>query len=82
MATYELENFEFLLGMTIWYEILFAVNSISKKFLSKDMHTNAAIVQLKGLISYFEKYREDGFENAIVSAKEIAIEMDIEPKCR
>ena len=31
LATYELENFEFLLSMTIWYDILFAVNSISKK---------------------------------------------------
>ena len=26
LATYELENFEFLLDMTIWYDILFAVN--------------------------------------------------------
>ncbi|KAL5128896.1 hypothetical protein HKD37_14G041050 [Glycine soja] len=26
LATYEMENFEFLLGMNIWYDILFAVN--------------------------------------------------------
>jgi len=39
-----------------------------------------AIEQLKGLISFFEKYREDWFENAIISAKEIGIEIDIEPK--
>ena len=30
LATHELEDFEFLLGMNIWYDILFAVNSISK----------------------------------------------------
>jgi len=30
LATYEVENFELLLGMTIWYDILFAVNSVSK----------------------------------------------------
>lgn len=30
LATYELENFEFLLGMIIWYDILFAVNLVSK----------------------------------------------------
>ena len=35
LATYELENFEFLLGMTIWYDILFAVNSVSKNLQSK-----------------------------------------------
>ncbi|KAH1155044.1 hypothetical protein GLYMA_18G183000v4 [Glycine max] len=26
LATYEMENFEYLLGMTIWYDILFVVN--------------------------------------------------------
>ena len=35
LATYELENFELLLGMTIWYDILFAVNSVSKSLQSK-----------------------------------------------
>ncbi|XP_058734057.1 uncharacterized protein LOC131605754 [Vicia villosa] len=80
LATYELENFEFLLGMTIWYEILFAVNSISQNMQSNDMCIVVAIEQLKGLVSFFEKYRENGFENALISAKEIAIEMNIEPK--
>ena len=26
LATYEMENFEYLLGMNIWYDILFVVN--------------------------------------------------------
>ena len=66
LATYELENFDFLLSMTIWYDILFAVKSISKNLQSKDMCINMAIEQLKGLIS----------------ANEIASEMDVEPKFR
>ncbi|KAK4591761.1 hypothetical protein RGQ29_016274 [Quercus rubra] len=79
LATYELESFEFLLGMTIWYDILFAVNSVSKNLQSKDMHIDIAIDQLKGLISFFKKYREDGFTSAVISSKEIAIKMEIEP---
>ena len=70
LATYELESFEFLLGMTIWYDILFAV--------SKVMHIDFAIDQLKGLISFFKKYRKDGFTSAMISSKEIAIKMEIE----
>ncbi|KAL4619977.1 hypothetical protein ACB092_06G120700 [Castanea dentata] len=36
LATYEIESFEFLLAMTIWYDILFVVNSVSlKSFLKK-----------------------------------------------
>ena len=53
LATYELESFKFLLGMTIWYDILFPVNSISKNLQSKDMHIGIAIDQLKGLIFFF-----------------------------
>nr|KYP35336.1 hypothetical protein KK1_043631 [Cajanus cajan]KYP59040.1 hypothetical protein KK1_014466 [Cajanus cajan] len=62
LATYEMENFEFLLGMNIWYDILFAVNSVSKIMQSKDMHIDVAIDHLRE------------------STKEMAIEMDIEPK--
>ena len=52
LATYEIESFEFLLGMTIWYDILFVVNSVSKNLQSKNMHIDVAIDQLKGLISF------------------------------
>ncbi|XP_070040246.1 uncharacterized protein [Nicotiana tomentosiformis] len=82
LVTYELENFEFLLGMTIWYDILFVVNSVSKSMQSKDMHIDVAIDQLKGLISFFNKYREEGFVTAMIYAKEIAFEMNIESEFR
>jgi len=82
LAIFELENFEFLLGMTIWYDVLFAVNSISKSLQSKDMHIDVAIDQLRGLVSFFKTYREEGFTSAMISAKEIALEMNIEPVFR
>ena len=43
------------------------------------MHIDIAIDRLKGLISFFKKYREDGFTSAMISSKEIAIKMEIEP---
>jgi hypothetical protein len=30
LATYEIESFEFLLSMAIWYDILFVVNTVNK----------------------------------------------------
>ena len=57
LVTYEIEIFEFLLGMTIWYDILFVVNSVSKNLQSKDMHIDVVIDRLKGLISFNKKYR-------------------------
>jgi hypothetical protein len=64
--------------MTIWYDILFAVNTVSKNLQLKDMHIDVAIDQLKGLISYFKTYRENGFASAMISSKEIATIIEIE----
>ncbi|KAL2971791.1 hypothetical protein AAZX31_15G217000 [Glycine max] len=47
LATHELEDFEFLLGMNIWYDILFAANSVNKILQSKDMHIDVAIDHLR-----------------------------------
>ncbi|XP_020263218.1 zinc finger MYM-type protein 1-like [Asparagus officinalis] len=79
LATYEIENFEFLLGMVIWFDILNAINKISKIMQSEDMQIDVAIDLLRGLISFFESYRENGFEAAMVEAKEIAVRMKVEP---
>ena len=42
ITTYEIENFEFVLGTNIWYDILFAINFVSKILQLKDMHIDVA----------------------------------------
>ena len=37
LVAYELENFKFLVSMIIWYDLLFAINIISKNLQAKDM---------------------------------------------
>ncbi|PUZ67153.1 hypothetical protein GQ55_3G410300 [Panicum hallii var. hallii] len=64
-----LENFEFLVGMINWHDILFTINTVSKKLQSKI-----------GSSHIFKKYRHEGFESSIEVAKGIASDMDIEPK--
>nr|KYP36891.1 hypothetical protein KK1_041967 [Cajanus cajan] len=66
--------------MNIWYDILFAVNSVSKIMQSKDIHIDVAIDHLRSLITYLKNYRENGFASALKSTKEMVIKMDIEPK--
>ncbi|XP_074271394.1 uncharacterized protein LOC141595331 [Silene latifolia] len=81
-----LESFDFLLCMIIWYEILFVINKVSKKLQSKSMCIDTTIVHVEGIILYFEKFRVDGFLSCINIAKNIALDMDVEPtlptKCR
>lgn len=80
LAKLGLGNSEFLLAVIIWYDILHAVNLVSKKLQEKDMLIDVAIDQIKGLIVFFEKYREFGFSQAMFVAKKIATNMEVDPK--
>ena len=44
LAKYEIENFEFLVGMNIWYDILFSVNSISKTLQSSTCNLMLSLI--------------------------------------
>ncbi|KAL7618807.1 uncharacterized protein LOC111896889 [Lactuca sativa] len=79
LAEKELSDYEFLVSTVVWYEVLNHVNIVSKKLQSKDMHHDNAITEINKLIGYFKDYRETGFSKAIVEAKEIAIEMSMDP---
>lgn len=79
LATNELGSFEFLLSTIIWYEILSVVNLVSKYLQSKDMVIDIAMIEIKGLISFFKNFRDVGFCNAMDTAKKLAIEIGIDP---
>jgi len=77
LANNELGEYEFILAIVIWYEVLYAVNLVSKHLQAKDMLIDVAIEKVEGLISFFKDYRETGFLEALEIAKGIALEMDI-----
>lgn len=82
LAENELGDFEFVVAIIIWYEILAAVNLVSKNLQSKDMLIDDAIEKVQGLITFFNSYRETGFTSAVEIAKEIARELDIDATFR
>ncbi|XP_074322961.1 uncharacterized protein LOC141659922 [Apium graveolens] len=63
--------------MVIWYQLLYAVNHVSKILQSEDMQIYVAIRELKGLLSFLQNYREVGFQEAMVEATEIAHKMEV-----
>ena len=73
-----LGNFEFILGMVIWNDILFAVNKVSKKLQSPDMCIDSTVQQIQGMMQYFETYRNEGFSSSLIIAKGIASDMGVE----
>jgi hypothetical protein len=52
---------------------------VSKKLQFKSMCIDATIKQMEGVLSYFEKYREEGFQKSMDLAKSVALEMNVEP---
>ncbi|CAI6359003.1 unnamed protein product [Macrosiphum euphorbiae] len=75
----EVGSFEFLLSLIIWYELLTEVNIVSKNFQNPNMQLDVLSNMLKGLIVFLEKYRDNGFEKAMETAKQLAIAIEIEP---
>jgi uncharacterized membrane protein len=43
---------EFSVGIVIWYEILYAINLVSKQLQEKDILIDIAIEKVKGLFSF------------------------------
>ncbi|XP_058783350.1 uncharacterized protein LOC131658031 [Vicia villosa] len=78
LATNELGDFEFLMAINIWFEILSTINVVSKLLQSRDMVIDVAMKKITGLISFFKEYREIGFKNALNYATEIAFELNID----
>lgn len=70
-------DFEFLLSLVIWHEILFAFNKTSKLLQSDDMQISVAIGEVKGLIAWLDHYRESGFNAALVDASDMAEKLNV-----
>ncbi|XP_050369327.1 uncharacterized protein LOC126787496 [Argentina anserina] len=62
-----------------WESRVESVKAISKILQSEDMHIDTAIKEVERLLSFLQRFRETGFEESLVEAKEIASEMKIEP---
>ena len=60
-----LGTFEVIAGMVIWNDILFSINMVSKKLQSKIVCLDTTLKQIEGVISYFQKFRNEGFDSSI-----------------
>ncbi|KAJ8960709.1 hypothetical protein NQ314_006020 [Rhamnusium bicolor] len=59
--------------------MLTKINVVSKSLQSIDMDLGKSTEMLKKCCAFLEEYRETGFKSAILTAKELAEELEIEP---
>ncbi|CAN6715584.1 unnamed protein product [Malus baccata var. baccata] len=55
------------------------INMVSTKLQSEDMRLDVVVKALEALVTFFENYRETGFASAMSDAKEIALDLEIDP---
>jgi len=77
--TEHMEKFEFLFTLVIWYDILFQINIVSKAMQSQTMDILNASKLLEKCLIFVTEYRNTGYLTAIITAKDIAREAEIEP---
>lgn len=75
----QMEDFSFLVCLVIWHSLLFEVNLVSKSLQAKSTDISSAVDKYNKCLEFFETFREKGFVDSIITAKEIAAELDIEP---
>jgi len=76
----EISSFEFVLSLVIWYDILVKIHTISKVWQSDNMQLDVAIKHLETFLKWLGEYRNQGFQDALVSAREVAEGAGIEMK--
>lgn len=75
----EFQNVEYLVWLVFWYGIFFQVNQVRKQLHDKTIELSVAIKRMNRTIAGLQKYKTDGFDNALADTKEIASDMDIKP---
>ena len=64
----QLRNYKFLISLAFWHSLLFQVNFVSKELQSETMDVTTGL----------KTFREKGFEEALVDARELAEDLDVE----
>lgn len=77
----KLQNFEFICVLILWYNILSKIDIVSKIIQKPNFDVAQCCTHLNNLKKFLKAYRSDeGFNDLLIDAKEIASSLDIEPK--
>lgn len=75
----KLKSFKFVCCLIVWHTILYRINLVSKVLQKENMNISNAVELLGNIKSFLESMRsENGFEQIMIDAKEIAETLDIE----
>ncbi|RXN38610.1 zinc finger MYM-type 1-like protein [Labeo rohita] len=71
-------SYRFSICTVVWYDVLSAIQHVSKLMQSSNMHVDLAVNLLKKTEQGLQSYRASGFVTAQMAAKDICEEMNVE----
>ncbi|XP_039622153.1 uncharacterized protein LOC120537339 [Polypterus senegalus] len=74
----EVGSYHFSICTVVWYDMLSAIQHVSKLMQSPNMHVDLAVNLLKKTEQGLQSYRTSGFVTAQMAAKDICEEMNVE----
>lgn len=74
-----MDQYEFLLILVIWYDLLYQINIVSKSLQSESTDLLNATNLLHKCCQFVKEYRDTGYASAVIIAKEIAEKAEISP---
>lgn len=77
--TAQIEEYDFLVMLNVWFEILEKVNIVSKSLQNASIEIGTAVTLMKNVTDFLIDYRVNGFQKALESAKELANKLTVEP---
>jgi len=69
----EIGTYEFLISLCVWYTVLQEVNIVSKSIQGPNTNLDTYAILLNALIKFMDEYRETGFNQAKLEAKELRL---------
>ncbi|XP_074336126.1 uncharacterized protein LOC141673289 [Apium graveolens] len=63
----EIESFEFLFSMCIWFNLLNIINAVNKFLQLEDIDIDIALSRLEELINFFKEFRQINYPNAWIA---------------
>jgi hypothetical protein len=73
-------DFKFISSVIVWYDILCAVNPISKQLQSIHYDIQMALKSVSSIVKFLKEYRQNGIPKVIIAAKDIALLIEIPGK--
>ena len=78
----QLKDYKFCVSLIFWYEVLFKVNYVSKKLQGETKDINEGMESFEKLLSWLRNYREEGFNDVLLGANELAESIELPTESR